>query len=71
MGNIVGLLSAPTYSIFLFVSGQVVSTLPPHMNSAIMLTAAMLGSVELPAAIINVYFIIGELVNGLQWLGMG
>jgi drug/metabolite transporter (DMT)-like permease len=124
MGIGYGLLSALTYSTFLFFTGQVVSSLPPLMNSAIMLTAAMpvmymlypptvfvqgnggtlllwglllgflgqvvptvtfnmgiprigstlaamLGSVELPVAIIAAYLIIGEPVNGLQWLGMG
>ncbi len=124
LGILYGLLSALTYSIFLFFTGQVVSTLPPLMNSAIMLTAAMpvmyilypptvfvhengstlllwglllgflgqvvptvsfnigiprigstlaamLGSVELPVAVIAAYLLIGEPVNGLQWLGMG
>ncbi|GFZ93694.1 multidrug transporter [Paenibacillus marchantiophytorum] len=124
LGLVYGLLSALTYSVFLFFTGHVVSPLPPLMNSAIMLTAAMpvmyilypptvfvhengsmlllwglllgflgqvvptvafnigipriggtlaamLGSVELPVAIIAAYLIIGEPVNGLQWLGMG
>lgn len=124
LGIVYGLLSALTYSTFLFFTGQVVSPLPPLMNSAIMLTAtipvmyvlypptvfvqengnelllwglllgflgqvvptiafnigiprigstlaAMLGSVELPVAIIGAYLIIAEPVNGLQWVGMG
>ncbi|NQX71746.1 hypothetical protein HQN90_37295 [Paenibacillus alba] len=62
-----------------------VTTLPPLMNSAIMLTAAMRvmyvlcpsavfvqgNGGMLLVAIIAAYFIIGELVNGLQWLGIG
>ncbi|MDQ0918070.1 DMT family transporter [Paenibacillus sp. V4I5] len=124
LGILYGLLSALTYSIFLFFTGQVISALPPLMNSAIMLTAAMpvmyilypptvfvhengstlllwglllgflgqvvptvsfnigiprigstlsamLGSVELPVAVIAAHLLIGEPVNGLQWLGMG
>ncbi|MZQ81148.1 EamA family transporter [Paenibacillus sp. 5J-6] len=124
IGILYGLLSALTYSTFLFFTGQVVSPLPPLMNSAIMLTAtipvmyvlypptvfvqengselllwglllgflgqvvptiafnigiprigstlaAMLGSVELPVAIVAAYLIIAEPVNGLQWVGMG
>lgn len=123
-GIMYGLLSALTYSTFLFFTGQVRSSLPPLMNSAIMLTAAlplmyllypptiffqenggslllwglllgflgqavptvsfnmgiprigstlaaMLGSIELPVAIVAALLIIGEPVNGLQWLGMG
>ncbi|MDR6881262.1 DMT family transporter [Bacillus sp. 3255] len=123
-GVLFGLLSALTYSGFLFFTGQVQSTLPPLMNSAMMLTAAlpvmfivypptvffqesgrvlllwglllgflgqalptvsfnmgiprigstlaaMLGSIELPVAIIAAFLIIGEPVNGIQWLGMG
>ena len=41
LGILYGLISALTYSIFLFFTGQVESSLPPLMNSAIMLTAAM------------------------------
>ena len=123
LGILYGLLSALTYSIFLFFTGQVVSTLSPLMNSAIMLTAAlpvmymlypptvfvhenggmlllwglllgflgqavptvsfnigipkigstlaaMLGSVELPVAILAAYLLIGEPISGLQWGGM-
>ncbi|MFD0695743.1 DMT family transporter [Paenibacillus sp. GCM10027628] len=123
-GLLYGLLSALTYSAFLFFTGQVKSSLPPLMNSAVMLTAAMpimyilyppnvfvqehggslmlwglllgllgqvvptisfnmgiprigstlaamLGSVELPVAVVAAFLIIGEPVYGLQWLGMG
>ncbi|OCT14617.1 hypothetical protein A8709_17270 [Paenibacillus pectinilyticus] len=123
LGILYGLLSALTYSIFLFFTGQVVSSLPPLMNSAIMLTAAipvmyilypptvfvhenggmlmlwglllgflgqalptvsfnigiprigstlaaMLGSVELPVAILAAYLLIGEPIGMLQWGGM-
>ncbi|TXK79127.1 DMT family transporter [Paenibacillus sp. N3.4] len=123
-GIVYGFLSALTYGLFLFCTGQVVSKLPPLMNSAIMLTAAMpvmyilypptvfvgehggslllwglllgflgqvvptvafnigiprvgstlaamLGSVELPVAVIAAYLLIGEPVSGLQWVGMG
>jgi drug/metabolite transporter (DMT)-like permease len=123
-GLLYGLLSALTYSVFLFSTGQVKSSLPPLMNSAVMLTAAvpimfvlypptifvqenggslllwglllgflgqvvptisfnigiprigstlaaMLGSIELPVAVVAAYLIISEPVNGLQWLGMG
>jgi drug/metabolite transporter (DMT)-like permease len=123
LGVLYGLLSALTYSIFLFFTGQVVSSLPPLMNSAIMLTAAlpvmyvlypptvfvhenggmlilwglllgllgqalptvtfnigipkigstlaaMLGSMELPVAILAAYLLIGEPISGLQWGGM-
>ena len=118
-----GLLSALTYSIFLFFTGQVVSTLPPLMNSAIMLTAAMpviyilypptvfvdengsmlmlwglllgflgqvvptvtfnigiprigsalaamLGSVELPVAVLLLICLLESRLAGLQWVGM-
>ncbi|MEW9702545.1 DMT family transporter [Paenibacillus sp. SI8] len=123
-GLFYGLLSALTYSLFLFATGQVKSSLPPLMNSAVMLTAAMLvmfilypptvffqenggnlllwglllgflgqvvptisfnmgiprigstlaamlGSVELPVAVIAAFLILGESVQGMQWLGMG
>ncbi|NEW09033.1 DMT family transporter [Paenibacillus sp. SYP-B3998] len=123
-GLLYGLLSALTYSLFLFLTGQVKSSLPPLMNSAVMLTAsipviyvlypptvffdsnggilllwglllgflgqvvptisfnigiprigstlaAMLGSVELPVAVVAAFLLIGEAVNGVQWLGMG
>lgn len=123
LGILYGLLSALTYSIFLFFTGQVVSSLSPLMNSAVMLTAAlpvmymlypptvfvhenggvlllwglllgflgqalptvsfnigipkigstlaaMLGSVELPVAILAAYLLIGEPISGLQWGGM-
>ncbi|UJF36207.1 DMT family transporter [Paenibacillus hexagrammi] len=123
-GILFGILSALTYSLFLFFTGQVKSTLPPLMKSAVMVTAAipvlfciypptvffqpdggklllwglllgllgqvvptiafnigiprigsslsaMLGSIELPVAVIAAYLIIGEPVTGLQWLGMG
>lgn len=123
LGILYGLISALTYSIFLFFTGQVVSSLPPLMNSAIMLTAAlpvmyvlypptvfvhenggmlilwgvllgllgqalptvtfnmgipkigstlaaMLGSMELPVAILAAYLLIGEPITGLQWGGM-
>ncbi|MGG1519943.1 DMT family transporter [Paenibacillus oryzisoli] len=123
LGVMYGLLSALTYSLFLFFTGQIPSSLPPLMNSAIMLTAslpimyvlypptvfveagsgelilwglllgflgqvvptiafnigiprvgstlaAMLGSVELPVAIIAALLILGEPVGWIQWVGM-
>lgn len=123
LGILYGIVSALTYSIFLFFTGQVVSSLPPLMNSSIMLTAAlpimyvlypptvfvhenggmlilwglllgllgqalptvtfnmgipkigstlaaMLGSMELPVAILAAYLLIGEPISGLQWGGM-
>ncbi|WNR44241.1 DMT family transporter [Paenibacillus roseipurpureus] len=122
-GMVFGLISALTYSIFLFFTGQVESSLPPLMNSAIMLTAAlpvlyvlfpptvfvhenggmlilwglllgllgqaiptvafnigiprigsslaaMLGSMELPVAILAAYLLIGEPIGAMQWGGM-
>jgi len=122
-GLVFGLLSGFTYSLFLFLTGQVRSDLPPLMKSAVMLTAAipvlfvlypptvfvgagsgelllwglllgllgqvvptisfnigiprigsalaaMLGSVELPVAVLAAYLIVHEPVNGWQWLGM-
>jgi drug/metabolite transporter (DMT)-like permease len=123
LGIAFGLLSGFTYSLFIFMTGQVQSDLPPLMKSAIMLTAAipmvywlyppvvffqensshlllwgmllgllgqviptvffnigiprigsslasMLGSFELPVAIIFAYFWIGEPVLLIQWIGM-
>ncbi|NOU69808.1 EamA family transporter [Paenibacillus sp. LMG 31461] len=123
LGILYGLISALAYSVFLFFTGQVESSLPPLMNSAIMLTAAlpimyvlypptvfvhenggmlllwglllgflgqvvptvsfnigipkigsalaaMLGSVELPVAILAASLLIGEPITGLQWGGM-
>jgi drug/metabolite transporter (DMT)-like permease len=40
-GILFGLLSGFTYSLFLFMTGQVKSDLPPLMKSAIMITAAI------------------------------
>ena len=40
----------------------------PRIGSTL---AAMLGSVELPVAVIAAYLLIGEPVDGLQWVGMG
>lgn len=124
LGILYGLLSALTYSGFLFFTGHVATPLPPLMNSAIMLTAAMpvmyilfpptvfvhengsmlllwglllgflgqvvptvtfnigiprigstlaamLGSVELPVAVVAAYLLIGEPVALVQWVGMG
>lgn len=123
-GLIFGLLSGSTYSLFIFLTGVVKSNLPPLMNSAIMLTAAlpmifllysptvivredymelllwgallgllgqviptvtfnigiprigsslsaMLGSFELPVAMIAAFFVLGEQVMWISWLGMG
>ena len=39
----------------------------PKIGSAL---AAMLGSVELPVAILAAYLLIGEPISGLQWGGM-
>jgi drug/metabolite transporter (DMT)-like permease len=122
-GLLFGLLSAVTYSLFLFLTGLVKTNLPPLMNSAIMLTAAlpmiyilypplvlvqgdslnlwlwglwlgligsviptvcfnigipkvgsslsaMLGSLELPVAVIAAFLLLGEPVAWVQWLGM-
>jgi drug/metabolite transporter (DMT)-like permease len=123
IGILFGLMSGFTYSLFLFMTGQVKSDLPPLMKSAVMMTAAMpmiylvyppdiflegntvqllgwglllgflgqvvptvsfnigiprigstlaamLGSVELPVAIVAAFLIIGEPVLLVQWLGM-
>jgi drug/metabolite transporter (DMT)-like permease len=123
LGVVFGLLSGFTYSLFIFLTGQVKSDLPPLMTSAIMLTAAipmiylvyppvvflkennvsllgwglllgllgqviptvffnigiprigsslasMLGSFELPVAIVFAYFWMGEPVYLIQWIGM-
>lgn len=123
IGILFGLLSGFTYCLFLFLTGQVKSDLPPLMKSSVMMTAtipiiyivyppselfqgnsgnlllwglllgflghvvptvafnigiprigstlaAMLGSVELPVAVIAAFLIIGEPVLLIQWLGM-
>ncbi|SEC17311.1 DMT family transporter [Paenibacillus sp. GP183] len=122
-GILFGLLSGLTYSLFLFMTGQVKSDLPPLMKSAVMITAAipmiylvyppnifldgntlqllgwglmlgffgqvvptiafnvgiprigstlaaMLGSIELPVAIVAAFLLLGEPVLLVQWLGM-
>ncbi|MFC0213749.1 DMT family transporter [Paenibacillus chartarius] len=123
-GIMFGLLSAMTYSTFLFFAGRVKTDMDPFMKSALMQTAtlpvlfilyppltyihsehwvpllswglliglfgqvlptimfnvgiprigsslsAMIGSVELPVAIIAAYVILGEPVGVMQWLGM-
>jgi len=39
----------------------------PRIGSSL---AAMLGSLELPAAILSAFFILGETIHGVQWFGM-
>jgi len=61
------------WGLILGILGQVIPTITfntgiPRIGSTL---AAMLGSVELPVAIIAAHFIIGEQVALLQWLGMG
>ena len=61
------------WGLLLGFLGQVVPTIAfnigiPRIGSTL---AAMLGSVELPVAIVAAYLIIAEPVNGLQWVGMG
>ncbi|MNI40701.1 EamA-like transporter family protein [compost metagenome] len=53
--------------------GQVIPTVAfnigiPRIGSSV---AAMLGSIELPAAVIAAFFLLGEAVVWIQWLGMG
>ncbi len=123
LGVVLGLLSGFAYSVFLFFTGRVKTSLHPIMKSVVMLTAAlpviyiiyppaqvfeagtgrlllwglllgtlgqvvptiafnigiprigsalsaMLGSMELPVAITAAYFILGEPVGSLQWIGI-
>ncbi|MFC5450990.1 DMT family transporter [Paenibacillus aestuarii] len=61
------------WGLLLGILGQVIPTITfnmgiPRIGSTL---AAMLGSVELPVAIIAAHFIIGEQVALLQWFGMG
>jgi drug/metabolite transporter (DMT)-like permease len=60
------------WGLLLGLLGQVVPTVSfnigiPKIGSAL---AAMLGSVELPVAILAAYLLIGEPITGLQWGGM-
>ncbi len=61
------------WGLLLGLLGQVIPTIAfnigiPRVGSSL---AAMLGSMELPVAVIAAFLILGEPVLGIQWLGMG
>ncbi|MBO9608029.1 MAG: DMT family transporter [Paenibacillaceae bacterium] len=122
-GALFGFLSAVSYSLFIFCTGRVKTTMHPLLKSVVMMTAALpfvyvlyppavffqadggelllwglllgtlgqtvptvtfnvaiprigsalaalLGSMELPVAVVGAFLIIGEHVGAVQWLGV-